>query len=285
MPKKNRREDIIMQEKVKDYLAYLKQEERSEATRKQYGRDIRQFLLYAGGKTLTKELVICYKEKLQESYQPVSVNAKLAAINGFFAFIGRSELKVRQLKIQRQPFCPKEKELTKAEYLRLVAAAEEKQNEKLSLLLQTICGTGIRVSELRFITAEAVSAGRAVIRLKGKSRAALISGKLRKSLLRYLRQQKIKAGPVFTTRTGRPLDRSNIWKMMKSLCESAGVAPEKVFPHNLRHLFARCFYALDKDIAKLADILGHSSINTTRIYIISTGKEHLRQIEALGLVV
>jgi len=274
-----------MVEKVKKYIMYLEQQEKSPATRQQYQRDIQQFLNFAGGQELSKELAIRYKEALQKDYQPVSVNAKIAAVNGFFSFLGRGDLKVKQLKIQRQAFCSKEKELSKAEYLRLVAVAEKKHNEKLSLIMQTICGTGIRVSELPYITAESVKAGKAVIRLKGKIRMILIPDKLRKVLQAYLRCEEIKSGPVFVTRTGRPLDRSNIWRMMKSLCEEARVAPSKVFPHSLRHLFARCFYALDKDIAKLADILGHSNINTTRIYIVSTGQEHLRRMDALGLVV
>lgn len=274
-----------MLEKVKEYLTYLKREEKSESTQKQYERDVRQFLQFAGKQELTKELVIRYKDVLQRGYQPVSVNAKLAAVNGFLTFLGRYDLRVKQLKIQRQAFCPKEKELTKAEYLRLVRAAEARNNQKLALLIQTICATGIRVSELKFITAEAVKTGFAVVQLKGKTRTVLLNGKLRKRLLSYLRHQHIQTGPVFATRNGRPLDRSYIWKMMKALCEDAGVARSKVFPHNLRHLFARCFYTLDKDIAKLADILGHSNINTTRIYIISTGTEHLRCMDAMGLVV
>lgn len=274
-----------MRERVKDYIIYLEEQEKSPATRQQYQRDILQFLAFLEDRTLTKDEVIRYKEELQQEYQPVSVNAKLAALNGFFVFLRRHDLKVKQLKIQRQAFCPKEKELTKAEYLRLLEAAGKKHNEKLSLLMQTICGTGIRVSELRFITAEAVKSGSAVVRLKGKTRTVLLPAKLRKALQDYLRRENRKSGPVFVTRTGRPLDRSNIWKMMKSLCEEAKVNPSKVFPHSLRHLFARCFYALDKDIAKLADILGHSNINTTRIYIVSTGREHRRRMDALGLVV
>lgn len=268
-----------------EYLAYLEKEEKSPATRRQYRRDVLQFLAYLGETPLTKEAVIQYKEGLQREYQASSVNAKLAALSGFLTFIGKAGLRVKQLRVQRKAYCPKEKELTKAEYLRLVGAAKRQKDQKLSLLLQTICGTGIRVSELRFITAEAVGSGEAVVRLKGKTRVILISGKLKKALAGYLHREGIAAGPVFVTRTGRPLDRSNIWRMMKGLCASAAVSPGKVFPHNLRHLFARCFYSVDKDIAKLADILGHSNINTTRIYIVSSGQEHLRRMDALGLVV
>lgn len=273
-----------MREQIASFIRYLKQEERSAATRRQYEREVCRFFAYADRAPVTKALVIEYKEALQRDYRPASVNAKLAAINGFFAFIGENGLRVRQLKIQRQSFCPKERELTKAEYMRLVGTARRQKNEKLALLLQTICGTGIRVSELRFITAEAVAAGEATIHLKGKTRTLLISGKLRRALSDYLKSRRIRTGPVFATRAGRPLDRSNIWKMMKALCSAAGVACEKVFPHNLRHLFARCFYSADKDIAKLADILGHSSINTTRIYIVSSGQEHRRRMDALGLI-
>ena len=193
-------------------------------------------------------------------------------------------MKLKFLKIQESVYCSAEKELSKKEYQRLVDTAKKQKNEKLVLLLQTICGTGIRVSEVKYITSEAVCQGEAVIRLKGKTHTILLPKKLQKALKNYIRREKILTGPVFITRTGRPLDRSNIWKMMKALCRDAGVDEKKVFPHNLRHLFARCFYALDKDIAKLADILGHSSINTTRIYIITSGVEHRRQLDALGLV-
>lgn len=275
----------ILEEQLTSYIVYLEQEERSCATRNQYRRDISYFLAFLGEEELAKATLLNYKERLEEKYQPASVNAKLVALNGFFTFIGRRDLHLKLLKIQNKAYCSADKLLTKAEYMRLVQAAEKRQNKRLSLLLQTICSTGIRVSELQFITAEAVAKGEAVVKMKGKTRTILIPGKLRKALKGYLRREGIVAGAVFVTKTGRPLDRSNIWKMMKSLCEDAGVNADKVFPHNLRHLFARTFYALDKDIAKLADILGHSNINTTRIYIITTGQEHLRRMNALGLVV
>lgn len=270
---------------LEKYLNHLKQAERSAATRGQYRRDILCFLSWLNASALTKETAVAYKQMLEEAYQPVSVNTKLSALNSFFTFLGRSDLHVKLLKIQRRAYCPVEKELSKAEYLHLVKAAEKRKNEKLALLLQTICGTGIRVSELAYITAEAVRQGEASIRLKGKTRTVLIPRKLQRSLQTYLRRERITAGPVFVTKTGRPLDRSNIWKMIKGLCREAGVDEKKVFPHNLRHLFARCFYSMDKDIAKLADILGHSNINTTRIYIITSGREHRRCLDALGLVV
>lgn len=270
---------------IEDYLAYLQDEERSSATIDQYRRDILCFFTFLGSGELIREATLHYKKKLEQEYKPVSVNAKLSALNSFFSFIKRSDLKLKLLKIQKKAYCSAEKELSKEEYLRLVRAAARKQNEKLALLLQTICGTGIRVSELSYITAEAVNCGEAVIQLKGKTRTIPIPKRLQKSLKNYMRREQIISGSVFITRTGRPLDRSNIWKMMKTLCKEANVDKKKVFPHNLRHLFARCFYSVDKDIAKLADILGHSSINTTRVYIITSGVEHRRHLDALGLVV
>jgi len=270
---------------LESYLENLRNEEHSPATLRQYRRDILCFLSFLKEGELTREVTLSYKEKLQQEYRPVSVNAKLSALNSFFSFLGRSELRLKFLKIQKSAYCPADKELSKAEYLRLVRAAKEKKNEKLTLLLQTICGTGIRVSEVKYITAEAVAQGEAVIQLKGKTRTVLLPKKLEKCLKDYMRRKKITNGPIFITRSGQPLDRSNIWKMMKALCQDAGVDKKKVFPHNLRHLFARCFYSIDKDIAKLADILGHSSIDTTRIYIISSGAEHRRCLDALGFVV
>lgn len=269
---------------MKNYLNHLRDEEHSPATIRQYRHDILCFFSALGTGELTKEATLSYKEKLEQDYQPVSVNVKLSALNSFFEFVGRSDLRLKLLKIQQKAYCSAEKELSKAEYLRLVKTAEQEDNQKLALLLQTICGTGIRVSEVKYITAETVNRGEASIRLKGKNRTILIPKKLQKRLKDYIRREKIKDGPVFITRTGKPLDRSNIWRMMKALCQEAGVDEKKVFPHNLRHLFARCFYSIDKDIAKLADILGHSSINTTRIYIITSGAEHRRQLDALELI-
>ena len=240
---------------------------------------------WAEGFEAVKESVVRFKEKLQDGYKAASVNAKLAALNGFFSFLGRNDLKVKQLKIQRQAYCSVDRELTKNEYLRLVETAKRQQNEKLSLMLQTICSTGIRVSELRFITVEAIGCGEAAIRLKGKNRVILLPENLRRVLNAYIRRNQIISGPIFITRNGNCMDRSNICKQMKRLCAEAAVEEQKVFPHNLRHLFARCFYAIDRDLAKLADILGHSSVNTTRIYIVSTGSEHRQHMDALGLVV
>jgi len=271
--------------RVNEYLEMLKQEERSSSTQAQYQRSVERFLSYAGGRELDKELVVAYKEELAREFSPSTVNGALAALNGYFKFLGRDDLRVRRLKMQHNSYCTQERELNREEYLALVQAAKDRGNEKLYLILQTICGTGIRVSELKFITAEAVAAGAARVRMKGKNRVILLPERLEVLLADYARRQEITSGPIFITKYGNPMDRSNIWQMLRSLCADAGVEPQKVFPHNLRHLFARCFYAEDKDLSKLADVLGHSNINTTRIYIISSGKEHRACMDKLGLVV
>ena len=240
---------------------------------------------HLNGRPLTKETLIAWKEQLIHTYAPASVNTMLAAVNCFLTFIGRRELAVRQLKIQKSLFCDERRELTRAEYIRLVRTAAREGNERLSLVIQTICATGIRVSELHFITAQAVSSGRVEISNKGKRRIVFLPEKLQRILKTYLQKQKHTAGAVFVTRTGRPLDRSNIWREMKILCKSAGVAPEKVFPHNLRHLFARTYYSLEKDLSRLADILGHSSVNTTRIYTAESGLVHAQHMERMGLII
>lgn len=275
---------IFTQEILTQFKFYLQNEEKSENTIQKYLRDAKAFGKFAGGKAITKEMVIAYKEYLKAHYAARSVNSMLACVNGLFSFLGWQDLKVKSVKLQLPVYCPEEKELTKGEYMRLVNTAVQKGNERLALILQTICGTGIRVSELRFITLEAVRGGEAIVALKGKTRSVFIVRKLRKKLLAYAKKQKIKSGMIFVTRTGKAISRTNIWREMKSLCRQAGVNPQKVFPHNLRHLFARVFYAMEKDIAKLADILGHSSINTTRIYIISTGLEHRRRMENMRLI-
>ena len=269
---------------IAEFKNHLTLEERSAATIEKYIRDVSAFAVYAQEAAITKETVIGYKKHLQERYAVRSVNAMLAGLNGFFVFHGWHDLKVKTLKLQQQVYCPEEKELTKQEYARLCWAAERRKNQRLSLILQTICGTGIRVSELRYITVEAAKRGEAVVNCKAKTRTVFLVKALRQKLLHYAAEQGIKSGMIFVTRTGKPIDRTNIWREMKSLCQEAGVNPEKVFPHNLRHLFARVFYGIEKDIAKLADILGHSSIDTTRIYIISTGTEHRRRMENMHLV-
>lgn len=276
---------ILTSKAVQSFKKYLREEEKSANTIEKYLRDVRAFAEYLGGAEVTKEAVIAYKSKLlAESYAVRSINSMLASLNGLFSFLGWTDCRVKSIKLQRQIYCPEEKELTKAEYMRLVNTAKQKGNERLNLILQTICGTGIRVSELQYITVEAVKCGEAIVSLKGKTRTIFIVRELQKKLLRYAAEQGISSGTIFITRTGRPLSRTNIWREMKGLCEQAGVNPQKVFPHNLRHLFARVFYGIEKDIAKLADILGHSSINTTRIYIISTGNEHRRRMEHMRLI-
>ena len=273
----------ITEEMLRSYHQYLLREEKSTATVEKYLRDVRAFAFYAGESEITKEVVLEYKRELQEKeYAVRSINSMLASLNSFLIYMGWTDCKVKSFKLQRQVYCAEEKELTKAEYERLLKAAEK--NEQLRLVMQTICGTGIRVSELKFFTVEAVSRGEVIVNCKAKTRTILIPGKLRKRLLDYARKQKIRSGVIFLTRNGKPLDRKTIWAQMKGLCKAAGVNPSKVFPHNLRKLFARTFYGIEKDIAKLADILGHSSIDTTRIYIMTTGTEHRRKIERLGRV-
>lgn len=275
---------IIHKQLIESYRNYLYHEEKSEATIEKYLRDIKAFSNYAEGQGITKELIILYKKKLMEkNYAVRSINSMLASINSFLKFCGWTECKIKNIRQQHQTYCPEEKELSRAEYLRLIESA--KNQPRLSLLLKTICGTGIRVSELKYFTVEAVKKGEIIISCKSKTRTILIPRKLQKMLLQYAKRDGIENGPIFISRNGNPLNRSNIWAQMKKLCDKARVNPKKVFPHNLRKLFARTFYGLEKDIAKLADILGHSSIETTRIYIMTTGFEHRKKIEKLGLVI
>ncbi|GLC81283.1 tyrosine-type recombinase/integrase [Lacrimispora brassicae] len=284
MPQTKRKRDITP-ELIKRFAVYLREQEKSISTIEKYKRDLAVLCKFLGDVPLTKSALIDWKEYLTRQYAAASVNTMLAAVNTFLNFAGWVDLKVKPLKIQRNLFCREEKELTRKEYLRLVQAAEREGNERLSLVLQSICATGIRVSELQFITIEAVHAGRAVVNCKGKTRTIFLPEKLRRALVLYARKQKKTSGPVFVTKTGRTLDRSNIWRDMKALCKSADVEPEKVFPHNLRHLFARIYYTLEKDLFRLADILGHSNINTTRIYTVESGTVHAKQIEHMGLVI
>lgn len=276
---------IITNQTIKSFEKYLLENEKASATIDKYMRDIRCFAEYVAEHALDKTLVLDYKGMLEQNYAIRSANSMLAALNAFLRFVGWNDLCVKQFKVQKEAYCSEEKELSKAEYTALVRTAEQKKNERLSLVVQTICGTGIRVSELQSITVEAVRRGEAVVSCKGKTRKIFIVKALQKKLLRYAAEQKICSGIIFVTKSGKPLDRSNIWREMKSLCEQAGVSPGKVFPHNLRHLFARTFYGIEKDIAKLADILGHSNINTTRIYIITTGAEHQRRMENMRLII
>ena len=269
---------------IRRYALYLQEQERSAATIRKYLRDLTALQCWLKGAPLTKCALIDWKEMLVAAHAPATVNSMLAAVNSFLAFMGWRELRIRPLRIQRTMFRDAEKELTRTEYARLVKAADRLGNERLCLVLQTLCATGIRVSELRFITAAAVETGRTEVVNKGKRRTVFLPDQLRKLLRKYLRRQKKTAGAVFTTRTGNPLDRSNIWRDMKALCEAAGVAPGKVFPHNLRHLFARTYYSLEKDLSRLADILGHSSVATTRLYTAESGRIHARQMARVGLL-
>lgn len=271
--------------KMKKFEVHLREEEKSEATIEKYMRDVSCFVSFIGVKDVCKQGVMEYKQMLGNTYAVASANSMIAALNCFLRFCGWHELCVKQFKIQRQAYCPEEKELTRAEYIHLIETAKKKGNERLNLIIQTICGTGIRVSELQYITVEALNRSEAVVNCKGKNRRIFIVPELKKKLLRYVKEQKIYSGVIFITRNGKPVSRNNIWKEMKSLCEEAHVAPSKVFPHNLRHLFARTFYGIEKDIAKLADILGHASINTTRIYIVTTGAEHKRKMENMRLII
>ena len=276
---------IITEETIDSFRKELVLEEKSKATVDKYVRDILAFAKYAEGKEIDKELVIAYKRILVDKYAVRSVNSIVASINSFFNYLCWHDCKMKTIKLQQQIFCPEEKELTKEEYIRLCKAAEKRHNERLGLIIQTICGTGIRVSELQFITVEAVKNSEAITSCKAKTRSVFIVKKLQKKLLKYAAKHNIHSGMIFTSRNGNPINRTNIWREMKSLCAEANVNPKKVFPHNLRHLFARVFYGIEKDIAKLADILGHSNINTTRIYIISSGFEHRKKMESMRLII
>ena len=272
----------ITKEQIKLFSEHLTNEEKAVATVNKYVRDVEDFLLWLPSPDFDKSTVLCYKNHLAERYLPASVNAALSSLNSFFRYMEWHELRIKSLKIQRQIFAVADKELTKAEYGRLLEAAKE--NRRLCLIMQTICSTGIRVSELRHVTVEAARRGIAEISCKGKRRRVFLPKQLCLMLTQYAREKKIKSGAVFITKNGNPLDRSNIWSDMKKLCKAAGVSEKKVFPHNLRHLFARTYYTVQKDIVRLADILGHSNVNTTRIYTMESGETHRKQLEKLGLL-
>lgn len=275
----------LTQREFDQFEDYLRHDEREESTIEAYLRSLTRFAEWADGRVATKELAMEWKAALSEAgYRPISVNAMLAAVNKFFTCMGREDCKVKYLKLQRQMFRKSEKDLSKEEYQRLVQAAHEKGDLRMELILETICATGIRVGELKYITVEAVRAGVAEIALKGKIRTILLPHRLCRKLQKYAKQQKIASGKIFLTQDGLPVSRQSIWTRMKALCEAAGVERSKVFPHNLRSLFARSFYGSCHDVVRLADVLGHSSIETTRIYLMSTGKEYLRQLDKLGLV-
>lgn len=279
------RERLITKEQMIQFEAYLLREEKSANTCRKYLRDVRAFADYMHGESVTKEDVIYYKSHLlDDSYAIRSINSMLASLNTFFAFQGWTDIRAKSIKLQRQVYCPEEQELSKREYLRLLTTAKQRNNQRLCLIMQTIAACGIRISELSYITVEAVRSGRAVVRLKGKTRYVFIVRKLQNKLLSYIKEQGLTQGAVFVSKKGTPLNRSNIWREMKNLSEHANVNPKKVYPHNLRHLFAREFYKMENDIVKLADVLGHSNIDTTRIYIVSTGVEHRRCMENMRLV-
>ena len=276
---------ILTMDQLVLFQQHLAGEEREQSTIEKYMREVRSFQTWLTGRPVTTKIVASWKNHLRtEGYKPETINSKLSALNKFFSFMGWSECRMKYLKIQRKLFRGTERELTKAEYIRLLETANSGGKVRLALLIETICATGIRVSEVKYITEEAIQAGRADIALKGKIRTILLPGKLCRKLQKYARKQKITSGEIFLTRSGKGISRRQIWAEMKALCKKANVAPSKVFPHNLRHLFARTFYRACRDVAKLADVLGHSSVETTRIYLISTGVEHARQLERLGLI-
>ena len=272
-------------EQILAFSTALFQAERSQATVEKYLRSVRAFSLFLDGRPITKSVILEWKDSLRHrGYAPSTVNASLAALNYLFNFLGWSDCRTHYLKIQRRLFRETGRELDRADYEKLIAAALGLGRERIALVMETICATGIRVGEVRYITVEAVRAGSATISLKGKIRTILLPGKLCKKLLKYARKQKITSGEIFLTGGGKPMSRCQIWAEMKRICKAAGVDSSKVFPHNLRHLFATVYYRIYKDIVKLADILGHSSVETTRIYLLTTGTEHRQQLERLRLV-
>ena len=277
-------ENRLTRAQLERFRRRLIEDEKSCATIQKYIRDLEAFFAFAGEEAVTKDTAMRYKQYLSGRYKPSSVNSMLAAVNRFFREMGWHGCVVKALKVQRQAFRSRERELTKEEYFRLLQAAKRKNNTRLYLLMQAICATGIRVSELPFITVQSAKTGRAAVSLKGKTRTVLIPSALCRELKRYAGARGIESGSVFISKNGRPLDRSNILHEMKALCEAAGVERGKVFPHNLRHLFACLFYQAEKDLSRLADLLGHSNVNTTRIYTSVSGEEQARQIERLGLV-
>lgn len=279
-------ERTLTLEQIMAYGGYLRTEERAPGTIEKYLRDARSFAVWLDGAPVTKENATGWKEHLlAKHYAPVTINAMLSALNGFFRFLGWEDCRVKFLSIQRKLFRDTARELTRTEYEQLIRTAEAQDKHRLALLMEAICATGVRVSEVKYLTVEAARTGCAEISLKGKIRTILLPNKLCRKLLKYAKKQKIASGEIFLTKSGKGLSRRQIWAEMKRLCAAAGVEPSKVFPHNLRHLFATAFYRACKDIAKLADVLGHSSIETTRIYLVTSGTEHRKQLDRLGLVV
>lgn len=279
------KERKITAEMLAAFKRQLIVEDLAEGTIQKYERDLSAFADWAEDKQITKETTMAWRESLvSRGYAPATINSMLAAINTFLKKMDWNDCCVKFLKIQRRMFRDQKKELTQEEYKRLIHTAEADGQRRLALLIETIGATGIRVSEVKYITVEAVQRGRAEVSLKGKIRTILLSSKLCRKLLKYAQKNKIASGEIFLTRSGKGLSRKQIWAEMKRLCKAAGVEPSKVFPHNLRHLFATVFYRATKDVVKLADVLGHSSIETTRIYLLSTGVEHIKLLERLGLI-
>lgn len=275
----------ITEQIIKEYIGYLSTQERSKGTIEKYRRDTRAFAQWANGREVTKELAVKWKSSLLErGYAPVTINAMLSAVNGLFRCLGWEDCHVKFLCIQRRLFRDSKRELSRMDYQRLLFCAREKGKDRLALITETICATGIRVSEVKNITVEAAKQGKAEISMKGKIRVILLPAKLCRKLLKYAKKEKITSGIIFRTKSGKEIGRRQIWAELKGLCKFAKIEPSKVFPHNLRHLFARIFYKASKDIIKLADVLGHSNVETTRIYLVATGEEHQRQMERLGLV-
>lgn len=277
-------EYIITQSAVDGYCRALRADERAAGTITKYRHDLTAFARFLGGRSVTRENAAGWKAHLQgRGYAPVTVNAMLSAVNGFFRFMGWN-IKIKFLKIQHRLFCDPERELTREEYARLLNAARERGQTRLALIMETLCATGIRISELRYITVEAARNGRATVALKGKIRTILLPAKLCRKLQKYAKKQKNASGEIFLTKSGKSISRRQVWFELKRLCRAAKVEPSKVFPHNFRHLFATTFYKACRDIARLADVLGHSSIETTRIYLMVSGAEQQKQLDRLGLV-
>lgn len=275
----------ITQDRLAAFARHLACEERSPATIDKYSRDLRAFARWLGPAPLHKPHLAAWRQTLaRQGYASVSVNAMLAAVHSYCRFLGRSDCRVRYLRVQRQLFRPPGRELSQRDYLALVRTARRQRQQRLALILETIAACGLRISELPHITAQAVQDGRAEIHLKGKVRVILLPRRLRDKLQRYARTQKIAGGALFRTTGDRPISRQQVWREMKALARAAHIDPGKVFPHNLRHLFATVFYAHSHDIVRLADILGHSSVETTRRYLTTSGSEHIRQLDSLHLV-
>ena len=279
------KERFLTAERLEDFRQWLREEERSPGTIEKYLRDVGLFAVWLGERAVSKELAAEWKESLRQAgYAPVTINSMIAAVNAFFRYAGWEACRIKTLRLQRRIFRDSNRELTRKEYDRLLRAARNQGKDRLALLMETIGATGIRVSEVSYITVEAVRQGQTEVSLKGKIRTILLPEKLCRKLLKYARKEKIASGEIFLTGSGRGISRRQIWAEMKALCRGAGVEPTKVFPHNLRHLFAAAFYRVCRDIVRVADVLGHSSIETTRIYLLSTGEEHRKQLERLGLI-